>query len=106
MVRVELIYTPGCSTYKRALNTLETVIAEERLPIHVEMVEAGRNIVNAPRIRIDGHDISELPQEPNGDYCRIYDTKQGLSAIPCIESLRSLIWRKWKELTEEPLLGS
>jgi hypothetical protein len=103
-MRVELIYTPGCNTYKRALSTLETVIAEERLPIPVELVESGQHCIISPTIRINGEDIGELPVEPQGEYCRLYKNRAGLGALPCIENLRDLIWRTWKDLTEAPLL--
>ena len=105
-MRVELIYSPGCVSYKKALSTLETVIAEERLPLHVEMVEAPKNIENSPRICIDGQYLNDLDQEASGEYCRIFETQHGHSAIPCIESVRAIVYRKWKELTEAPLLGS
>jgi hypothetical protein len=52
-MRVELIYAPGCNLYKSIRDTLETVIAEERLPIPVEMVEDGVDL-GRPIIRIDG----------------------------------------------------
>jgi hypothetical protein len=104
-MRVELIYTPGCNSYRKALNTLQTVIAEEQLPIPVEMIESTCSKVVSPTIKIDGHDIGEMPVEPQGEYCRLYRTRTGMAAVPCIELLRDLIWRKWKELTEAPLLG-
>jgi hypothetical protein len=105
-MRVELIYTPGCNSYKRALNTLETVIAEERLPIPVELVESGQHhMVVSPTIRINGRDIAELPVEPQGEFCRLYTNRSGLGALPCIDNLRDLIWRTWKDITEAPLLG-
>jgi|SRR5215467_2552609 len=105
-MRVELIYTPGCSSYKKALNTLETAIAEERLPIPVEVVESSRADslhVASHTIRIDGHDLCELPVRPQGEFCRLYNTRQGLSGVPCIEIIREILWKKWKELTEAPL---
>ena len=81
-MRVELIYTPGCGSYKKALSTLEMVIAEERLPIPVEMVEASRSHLGNSTIRIDGHDIEELPFEPQGDFCRLYKTRTGMAGVP------------------------
>ncbi|HEY9788008.1 MAG TPA: hypothetical protein V6D17_21650 [Candidatus Obscuribacterales bacterium] len=80
-MRVELIYRPGCSSYKNVRNTLELVIAEERLPIPVELVEEG--VVEegiAPKIRINGNEVLETQST--------------------IDSLRDLLCRKWKELTE------
>lgn len=104
-MRVELIYTPGCNSYQKALNTLQTVIAEERLPIPVEMIESTCSREVSPTIKIDGDDINEMQIEAQGDYCRLYRTGAGMSATPCVEALRDLIWRRWKDLTEAPLLG-
>ncbi len=80
-MRVELIYAPGCSSYRKALNTLETVIAEERLPLPVELVEDGIQ-TGGPSIRINGDEVGNQ-----------------------IDSLRGAICQKWRELTEAPLLG-
>ncbi len=80
-MRVELIYAPGCSSYRKALNTLETVIAEERLPLPVELIEDGIQ-TGGPSIRINGDEVGSH-----------------------IESLRGAICQKWRELTEAPLLG-
>ncbi len=82
-MRVELIYRPGCSNYSSVRDTLEMVIAEERLPIPVELVEAGNQA--SPRIRINGNDVQD----------------SGITHT--LESLTDLLSKKWKELTECPL---
>lgn len=108
-MRVELIYAPGCNSYKKLLDKLETVIAEERLPIPVHVIESSSGTSKytaTPTIRIDGDEINALTVEPQGEICRIYHTAQGSSALPCIESLRDILYRRWKDLTEKPLLGS
>jgi len=107
-MRVELIYTPGCNSYKKLLDKLETVIAEERLPIPVHVIENSKEISDyevSPTIRIDGDDIHELPFQPQGEICRLYHGSQGSSAQPCIDSLRDILYRRWKDITEKPLLG-
>jgi hypothetical protein len=76
-MRIELVYAPGCNTYRTALQILETVIAEERLPIPVELVENGHG---HPIIRIDGKDVVN-PGHNNDDH------------------LRDSISRSWRELT-------
>jgi hypothetical protein len=80
-MRVELIYRPGCNSYSSVRDALETVIAEERLPIPVELVEAGNQA--APRIRINGNEESGITHT--------------------LEGLTDLLSKKWKELTECPL---
>ena len=81
-MRVELVYTPGCTSYRKALSILETVIAEERLPIPVELTEASES--QAPRIILDGETMTE-------------------SAHSCIEEMRSQISAKWQDLTSKML---
>ena len=108
-MRVELIYTPGCNSYKKLLDKLETVIAEERLPIPVHVIETNHDIssyADSPTIRIDGDDIHEMPVQPQGEICRIYQSGQGSSAQPCIDMLRDILHRRWKDITEAPLLGT
>ena len=77
-MRVELVYTPGCTSYKKALHLLETVIAEERLPLYVELHETGEG--QKPCIKLDGETLSD-------------------SAHHCVEELRALISRRWHDLT-------
>lgn len=109
-MRVELIYSPGCSSYKKALSVLQTVIAEERLPLHVEVVVKSRGRLKrpsgSPAIHIDGRNLLEADFGAQGEFCPLYSTQQGLAAIPSIEQVRSLLWHKWQELTAAPLLSS
>lgn len=81
-MRVELIYTPGCTSYRKALDKLETIIAEERLPIPVELTEASGS--HAPRIHLDGEAIAD-------------------SAQHCIEELRAHISKRWHDITSKML---
>jgi hypothetical protein len=78
-MRVELIYRPDSDTYKSIRKILEDVIAEERLPIPVEMIE-DKN-ASFPSIRIDG---------------RIVNKK---SVRHTFEYLRNIVSHKWAELT-------
>jgi hypothetical protein len=107
-MRVELIYAPGCSSYKKFLDKLETVIAEERLPIPVHVIESTSSCDDkvSPTLKIDGDEINALPVPPAGEACRLYHTSSGTAAMPCIDSLRDILHRRWKDLTEKPLLGS
>ncbi len=59
-MRIELLYSPGCSTYKKALSTLEHIIAEERLPLPVELVEDNCFLKGEPQVRIDGELLTQL----------------------------------------------
>ncbi len=95
-MRVELIYAPGCNTYKKALDVLETVIAEERLPIPVELSEQSCHSL-APLIKIDG---AELGEHKHSAPCSAYQSsKLSGSGLPCMEHLRNLLSDRWRELT-------
>lgn len=95
-MRVELIYAPGCNTYKKALDVLETVIAEERLPIPVELNEQACHSL-APVIKIDG---SELGEHAHDAPCaQLAASKLVGNGLPCVEHLRNLISTRWSELT-------
>ena len=83
-MRVEVHYAPGCSSYNKAKETLETVIAEEGLPLPVELVE-DLQMSGAPIIRINGNVLQNSP------------------VMHQIEHLRDAICNHWKELTEKPL---
>jgi len=97
-MRVELVYAPGCTTYKKALHVLETVIAEEGLPIAIEMTED--HMRREPAIRINGLELGEPSHEFEGDPCFISgNSKLVGSGLPCAEQLRCRLSDTWKELT-------
>lgn len=101
-MRVELIYSPGCNTYKKALDVLETVIAEERLPIAIEMQEVSGGV--KPRIRINGTELGEPSHEFEGDHCFLSSSSKLVgSGAPCLDELRTLLSSKWRELTAPAL---
>jgi len=79
-MRVELVYHPKCSLYKSIRKVLEDVIAEERLPIPVEMVE-DKVHSNAPYIRLDGHLIMKIRNDHTFD------------------NLRDFLHKKWIDIT-------
>lgn len=78
-MRVELIYHPNCNLYQSVYKVLEDVIADERLPIPVEMVE-DKVHSNAPYIRLDGH--------------LIMNTKNNNS----FNQLRDFVRKKWFDI--------
>lgn len=95
-MRIELIYAPGCNSYRKALDVLETIIAEERLPIPIEMLE--ENGHGAPRIRINGLEFGEHSHTFEGDPCGLEGNDKIVgSGQPCSEQLRHILSGKWKE---------
>ena len=85
-MRVELLYAPGCTIHSQYRQTLEMAIADERLPIPVEMIEEAGQVNGLPSIRINGTTVN--------------------SPIHCFETLRKLLSCHWKEITERPLADS
>lgn len=84
-MRVELLYAPGCSSYRKARNFLETVIAEEGLPVSIEDIEVPDQRDGSPSLRINGNEVHGSPM------------------LHHIENLREAICNHWKELTEKPM---
>lgn len=106
-MRIELIYTPGCQFSRDTLNALESVIAEERLPIPVEVTEksnCNKEATALHTILIDGDEWCDLPVKPQGEFCRLYNSHVGLSGVPAVDHLREVLFGKWKELTQAPLM--
>ena len=97
-MRIELVYAPECNTYKKALHVLETVIAEERLPIAIEMIEDQARA--QPAVRINGTELGEPSPHFEGDPCFL-STSIRVSApdLGYVEHLRTMISQKWREHT-------
>jgi len=92
-MRIELLYSPGCSNYKKALNTLEYIIAEERLPLPVHLVENSSNKEGEPTVQINGVLIHK--SQPS-------KAKNSM----CLEHVREAISHKWHEVNLSPLLSA
>jgi hypothetical protein len=108
-MHVELIYSPGCNSVESTLQVLETIIAEERLPIPVEVrkdrrKEQRQEDIHGLMITVDGTDVSDLHQGAHCDHCHRLQDRTGMSRALCMEHLREVLWQKWKELTEHPIL--
>ncbi len=83
-MKVELFHVPGCKTYQKIKNMLESIIAEERLPIAVETQET-KSSKKKPMVSIDG--------------CKVESNQQ----LSFREKLSSLIMKRWYEVYEAPL---
>lgn len=110
-MHVELIYSPGCSSVESTLQELETIIAEERLPIPVEVrqdrrKERPRHEINDLMITVDGTDVNDLHQGTSCDRCKRHQERTGMARALCMEHLREVLWQKWRELTEHPILSA
>ncbi|MBX9769863.1 MAG: hypothetical protein K2X29_00745 [Candidatus Obscuribacterales bacterium] len=91
-MRVELMYEPG-SSIRRVLDILETAIAEERLPVPVELIEMS-DPRRAPVVRIEGQEFSCLQLTPVGS---LYGRNE---VSTFIDQVRSVLAEKWTEFTK------
>ncbi|MBX9878615.1 MAG: hypothetical protein K2Y22_09170 [Candidatus Obscuribacterales bacterium] len=90
-MRVELMYEPG-SSIRRVLDILETAIAEERLPVPVELIELSEQPRRAPVVRIEGQEFSCLQLTPVGP-------AHGRNEVSSfIDQVRRVLAEKWSEL--------
>lgn len=80
-MRVELLYSPGCGTYRKAQGALETVIAEERLPLPIHLTESSISV--PPLVILDGEPLAAR-------HC--FDDH-------CLDELRDEISKRWTALT-------
>ncbi len=83
-MKIELLHIPGCRTYKKIKNILESIVAEERLPIAIETTESEQSKI-LPMIKIDG--------------CEVNDSQ----SLSLRELLCNTILKRWYEIYEEPL---
>jgi len=86
-MRIELLYSPGCNTYKKALSTLEHIIAEERLPLPVELVEDNYLSEGKPHVRIDGELLALL----------------GKKTHTYLDHVQEVLCHKWRERTHSSM---
>lgn len=92
-MRVELMYEPG-SSIRRVLDILETAIAEERLPVPVELIEMSEKPRRAPVVRIEGQEFSYLQLTSVG-------SAYGRNEVSTfIDQVRSVLAEKWSEFTK------
>ncbi len=94
-MKIELLYFDGCPSWQKALENLETLIAEEGLDISIQLVavnsdqEATRKkFLGSPSIQVGGVDLWPEERDTFSMSCRMYRTSEGLQGWPTIEMLR------------------
>ena len=63
-MRVELVYTPECTTVPKLLNMMEMAVAEAGLPLQIEVVKTQsirEQSTSHAGIRINGDLVKEIP---------------------------------------------
>ena len=98
MMRVELVYSPGVTNQKELLESLQMVIAEERLPLPVEVIEDKWSQLEFPAAAA----VRVLTDSGQPVTLQYYDS--ALLPTRSLESLREFICKTWREVTVEPIV--
>src|SRR5215208_4869226 len=96
-MKIEILYFPGCPTYREAERTLREVLEQENAEPDVELVadntdeEARRlRFPGSPTIRVDGEDLFPVPDRVGYALgCRMYATQEGLKGSSTAEMVRA-----------------
>ena len=99
MMNVEILYFDGCSTYRRAEETLRGVLASEGIEAELELVAVNTDqealelrFPGSPTIRVDGEDLFPVPGRAwYALGCRMYATPEGLRGSPTPTMLRTAL---------------
>jgi glutaredoxin len=104
-MKIEILRTEGCPTYKEARRILEEVMGEEGIKeeikeILIENEDMARELkfIGSPTIRINGADIEKAARgrQDYGLRCRVYITGEGVYGWPSKEMIREAL-REAKE---------
>jgi peroxiredoxin len=98
-MRVEVLYTPGCPGYERAVVRLQEALREAEAGAEISMHRVrtpeeaeALDFPGSPTIRIDGRDIEAVPPEAAGLCCRTYRQSDGaLAPVPPREAIEAAI---------------
>ena len=97
---IELYFWEGCPSYPEALALLESLIAERRLDLTVELHEVTTDeeavalrFPGSPTIRVDGRDVDPIGAAGRPALnCRIYHLPDGrVSPVPSRELLEEAL---------------
>lgn len=92
-MRIELKHRQNCPSSRQLKHFLEQVIAEERLPLAVEMTESDG--LDAPRVFIGTDEI-------NSNKAGHFD-RQHLEGRQFLDRLRGVLLEKWNDHAVSPL---
>lgn len=107
-MKIELLYFDGCPTYRRALQNLREVLAEEGINAPVELVKVrtpeeakARRFLGSPTIQLDGVDLEgpEALSSGIGFGCRVYAYNGHLSGWPSKEQIRAALTKRQQFVT-------
>ncbi len=96
-VKIEILYTPGCRGFPKALKTVREAVGElgveaEIIPVEVRSEEDALKLrfPGSPTVRVNGEDI-EPALAGGGLRCRLYRHPDGLKDYPPREPVRRAI---------------
>jgi len=99
-VKIEILYSPDCPNYLRAVEHLQKALLEEHVSAdvkHVQVLDAATAIsmrfLGSPSIRINGLDVERPARsgEGLGLCCRTYPCVDGREGAPTVELIREAI---------------
>lgn len=89
-MRIELHHTEGCEGYQRLLHRLQAAIAEERLPVTVDVVQTAGESDPSPNIRIFDRESLTLDVAAAGPQT--------------VDALQDMLRAQWNQLTSPRFL--
>lgn len=96
-MRIELKCTSSCPSSMKLKERLEDIIAEERLPLAVEIVESAEQESPIVRISVSGAD-SDIHEDHE-----IRSENHLSSERQFLDNLRSIVLQKWHDHAIHPL---
>lgn len=97
MAKIELLYFESCPLYKKALENLQAVLAENHIDAEVHLINVDSpektetlGFHGSPSIRINGVDL----EGKDGDYtyvCRMYTINGQTTGVPTVEYISKRI---------------
>jgi len=96
-MRIELKYTSACPSTSRVQKQLEEIIADERLPLAIELTESSSNDSTTVCIHPSGQAFNQsISEDINCD-------ETHSSEKQFLDKLRSTVLQKWHEHAVSPL---
>jgi len=97
-MKVEILYFEGCPTYEHTERTLREILSGSGTEAELTLVavdtdeEAQRlRFLGSPTLRVNGEDLSPVPDRAYALGCRMYATPEGLKGSPTAEMLKEAL---------------
>ena len=94
-MKIEILYFEDCPSWKKAIEILETVLADLNIEPHIALVRVetqeeavAHQFVGSPSIRVNGEDLFPTGQDHFALGCRVYQTPEGFRGWPTAALLK------------------